>query len=657
MQQMQSINIDKWRKLNEKLFLSYVDCYTNLENNTINKEDAMLSALKKYDILLKADKTAYTAYYTIAREIGIFYQDEEDNYMTSDLTKDVINGSLTYSDYLKSYVLNTEFLINNQLVHPFAVIITEINKGNNTLDALVNNSPSLITEKNDATKDCLRIFIERAVDAGLISKNKKIYELVYSYQTLLDSCTYSRLSSTEFNDKFIGNQNIKQENIVKEMIERPIDLSIFNDVTNNQEQVSQDIPMKYPLNQILYGPPGTGKTYTTIKKALEILGLETGDPTENAEIFRSQLNHRIFFVTMHPSYSYEDFVQGMKPETNEIGQLVFKQKDGIFKKVADLAKNLVLDDGEETNTNSLSNIEILKIAFFLSKFNEKPTHLANKYLGNNSNSVVFADLSKKINVNPNTLKNLRDKFDYLCSKSRKGWTPRNSNEKLDNTPLWPLQDVYEELKEKTFEEMKVIVDSLLNSSNKEVQSVNKLNNDHFILIIDEINRANISKVFGELITLIEDDKRIGGENEMSLILSSGEEFSVPSNLYIIGTMNTADKSIALVDLALRRRFEFEAMYPASDIILELGKKECDEKKAFLDAINEQLIDVKGVDFQIGHAYFLKDNTLNEVINKNILPLLVEYFRNDLKKVESFMNQIGYPIIYTNGLLTYVDKGN
>ncbi|MFV0177775.1 AAA family ATPase [Empedobacter falsenii] len=412
----------------------------------------------------------------------------------------------------------------------------------------------------------------------------------------------------------------------------------------------------YPLNQILYGPPGTGKTYTTIKKSLEILGLETGDPTENVEIFRSQLNHRIFFATMHPSYSYEDFVQGMKPETNEAGQLVFKQKDGVFKKVADLAKDLVLDDGEETNINTLNNIEVLKIAFFLSKFNDKPTYLANNYLGDKSNSVVFANLSKKININPNSLKNLRDKFDYLCSKSRKGWTPRNSIEKLDNKPLWPFQDVYEELKDKSFEEMKVIVDDLLNTSNKEVQDINKLNNDHYVLILDEINRANISKVFGELITLIEEDKRIGGENEMSLLLSSGEEFSVPSNLYIIGTMNTADKSIALVDLALRRRFEFEAMYPDSDIILEFGKKEIEEKKIFLDAINKQLIEVKGVDFQIGHAYFLKENTLSDVINKNILPLLVEYFRNDLQKVKNFMDKIGYGIddnhLKTKGLLKY-----
>lgn len=413
-----------------------------------------------------------------------------------------------------------------------------------------------------------------------------------------------------------------------------------------------------PLNQILYGPPGTGKTFNTIKKSLEILGLETGDPSENAEIFRSQLNHRIFFATMHPSYSYEDFVQGLKPEINKAEQLIFKQKDGIFKKVADLAKNLILDDGQETFGGiKLNNEDILRICFFLSKFNEKPTYLANNHLGNKSNSVVFSEISQKINVNPNTLKNLRDKFDYLCSNSRKGWVPRVSSEKLDNTELWPLQDIYEELKDKSFEEVKIIVDKILTIDTNNIQTINTLSTDNYVLILDEINRANISKVFGELITLIEDDKRIGGENEMSILLSSGVEFSVPSNLFIIGTMNTADKSIALVDIALRRRFEFEAVYPDSEIVIKYGKNEKYEKKAFLDSINKQLIEDKGVDFQIGHAYFLKENSLKDVINKNILPLLVEYFRNDLKKVESFMSRIGYPIVYSNGLLQYVNKGN
>ena len=161
-------------------------------------------------------------------------------------------------------------------------------------------------------------------------------------------------------------------------------------------------------------------------------------------------------------------------------------------------------------------------------------------------------------------------------------------------------------------------------------------NQNFVLILDEINRANISKVFGELITLLEEDKRIGGDNELSVTLPSGEDFSIPPNLYIIGTMNTADKSIALVDIALRRRFQLEALYPDPSVIDRFGKVANREKKQLMEKLNQKLIEpdgefFKGVDFQIGHAYFLKNNTLNDVVDQNIIPLLTEYFKTIFRK--------------------------
>jgi 5-methylcytosine-specific restriction protein B len=182
-----------------------------------------------------------------------------------------------------------------------------------------------------------------------------------------------------------------------------------------------------------------------------------------------------------------------------------------------------------------------------------------------------------------------------------------------------------------------------------------------VLILDEINRANISKVFGELITLLEEDKRIGKENAMAVTLPSGEVFSVPPNLYVIGTMNTADKSIALVDIALRRRFQFVPIYPQSKVIEDFGTTDKDGKKTLMEVLNKQLINqsgkyYKGVDFQIGHAYFLKDNSLSDVINENVIPLLTEYFRNDLEKVKSMMNEVGNPLdedyYKLTGLLRY-----
>lgn len=162
----------------------------------------------------------------------------------------------------------------------------------------------------------------------------------------------------------------------------------------------------------------------------------------------------------------------------------------------------------------------------------------------------------------------------------------------------------------------------------------KKSKQNYVIIIDEINRANISKVFGELITLIEVDKRSHGENPMSCTLPSGEEFTVPSNLYIIGTMNTADKSIALLDIALRRRFEFEAMYP--DYTVD-GLNEIE----ILKKLNNEIIRAKGHDFQIGHSYFIGKNfNLKESMNKKIIPLLLEYFMNDVDMVLSILNKSG-----------------
>lgn len=151
---------------------------------------------------------------------------------------------------------------------------------------------------------------------------------------------------------------------------------------------------------------------------------------------------------------------------------------------------------------------------------------------------------------------------------------------------------------------------------------------NYVLVIDEINRCNVSKVFGELITLIEEDKR--GKFYTTLI--NGESFTVPSNLFILGTMNTADKSIAMIDIALRRRFEFEAMYPDSQLVNDT------HKKTFMEKLNQGILNNnKTVDFLIGHSYFMKKDALVDVINKKIIPLLNEYFRGDIDIIEKILD--------------------
>ncbi len=502
----------------------------------------------------------------------------------------------------------------------------------NTLDGNI-----IITRKQD-----IRIFIDRERfkegDLLLFESNGN-REFSLSVKTSYD-LDYSVLNSYLKNNYHLTN-TIPNNSLVN--------------IVNDPSQEPLGKIMRQPLNQILFGPPGTGKTDATVEKALEILELKTDDRTENREIFRTLLNKNIFFVTMHPSYSYEDFVQGIKPKTSDKGDLLFEPKPGVFKIVSDLATKIFEDEGEVID-NEIDNKDILRLCFFLSKFNSKADKKANKYFGSESNGEVFASVGTRFGNNPNSIKNHRDKFDFLTTDERKGWQPHNgSSDRLDNSELWPYNDIYLELKDKSFEDVKTIIQSIERKTETKVKRT--VENTNYVLILDEINRANISKVFGELITLLEEDKRIGKDNELSVTLPSGEIFSVPPNLYVIGTMNTADKSIALVDIALRRRFQFIPVYPDSSVITDhCNSADKEEKRTFMDLLNAKLRIDKGVDFQIGHAYFLKNNLLKDVINENVIPLLTEYYRNDLEKVKKLLSDLRKPLdedhYNKTGLLKY-----
>ena len=282
----------------------------------------------------------------------------------------------------------------------------------------------------------------------------------------------------------------------------------WGEVDENERKVQ-------PLNVILYGPPGTGKTYATASRCVGVCdGEEPADGEQMRVRYRELVEEgRIEFVTFHQSYGYEEFVEGLRPETGSGGGISLKATDGVLKRIARRAQE---SEGEP-----------------------------------------------------------------------------------------------------------------------------------YVLVIDEINRANVSKVLGELITLLEEDKREGAENEVAVTLPhSGERFTLPANLHLLGTMNTADRSIALLDTALRRRFQFEELAPKPPLLKAAAEATGVDLPAVLAAMNERLEWLLDRDHLIGHAWFMTARSrveVDEVMRRKIVPLLAEYFYEDWAKVRAVLGG-GYDFV-------------
>jgi MoxR-like ATPase len=373
-------------------------------------------------------------------------------------------------------------------------------------------------------------------------------------------------------------------------------------------------PMNQPLNQILFGPPGTGKTYNTINKALEIIGenIEGKSRSEIKKIFDAKMQEgQIVFTTFHQSMSYEDFIEGIKPETIS-GNVTYNVRNGIFKNLCLAAKTpnqLDFNSAYEQLKKDLSDKEMISI--------KTPT-------------------GKEFSISLNSNGNLT--LHTGINKEKQGTlTQENIQKQINGEDKFIGWEGY-------FKGVVTYLETQYKYSSKPQSDI-----QNFVLIIDEINRGNVSQIFGELITLIEDDKRLGKDEALEVTLPySKEKFGVPSNLYIIGTMNTADRSVEALDAALRRRFSFKEMPPKPELIATEGKLEAEngflgniELPVVLKTINTRIEQLLDKDHQIGHSYFMSVSSVEDLklaFQNKIIPLLQEYFFGDYGKVGLVLGQ-------------------
>ncbi|EAH8848482.1 AAA family ATPase [Campylobacter lari] len=458
----------------------------------------------------------------------------------------------------------------------------------------------------------------------------------------------------------------------------------------NNEIMDKELNMKNsPLNQILYGPPGTGKTYHTIDKALEILGENLGDRDDKKAKFDEYVkNGQIVFTTFHQSYGYEEFVEGIKPiiDNDENSQEVkYDIKDGIFKKLCkkalDKKRKIINNEDISIDKNSKvwkislgANASLRDECFEKNKicigWNDIPKNKDERFLNlgsNDKNSIIsfveymqIGDLVCVFNTSK-TIKGVGvivsdvkySDGEYQTYREVKWISKDNEINILDlnNDKILVQKTVYELYRISSNDLLaKINLNNPKdNTNNLEIAEDNATKN--FIIIIDEINRGNVSKIFGELITLIEPNKRIGESEGLKVTLPySGEKFGVPKNVYIIGTMNTADRSITSLDTALRRRFEFVEMMPKPNVLSD----NCEgvNLQKLLEAINTRIEYLLDREKTIGHAFFIGiDNLekLKKVFQNKIIPLLQEYFYNDYALIDAVLNE--------NGMLEKQDINN
>lgn len=434
------------------------------------------------------------------------------------------------------------------------------------------------------------------------------------------SLNESKIISTLNEQKiFIDNNNLTGKGRWPSQYEKEQDES--EESMESKENSDNSMYPAIPLNQILYGPPGTGKTYHTIEAAVKAAepSFQASSRNELKAKYDSLVEEkRVRFVTFHQSYGYEEFVEGLKANSNN-GEISYDVEPGIFKRICEDARQ-----GVEPDNDPLEKA----IELFKAELEETSTITLKTLRGNDFDVQYHGNTTFRVFPEATSHEDLGKGYPVSIDNIRKLYRGL-SVKKIYNSSY--VKSILNHIK-KTY-----------NVNDFEVPKQGEAKN--FVLVIDEINRGNISKIFGELITLIEESKRSGEERGEALevvLPNSGEPFSVPENLYLIGTMNTADRSLAMMDTALRRRFDFVEMMPRPELFNEVSINGID-LEALLSKMNQRIEVLYDREHTLGHAFFIpvKDlvheqdlafEALKSVFKNKIIPLLEEYFFEDWNKI-------------------------
>lgn len=439
---------------------------------------------------------------------------------------------------------------------------------------------------------------------------------------------------------------------------------------------------KMAKNIILYGTPGTGKTYSTVQYAVAIIeekSIAEVKSEDYGEVFNRYLKYKddglVAFTTFHQSFGYEEFIEGIRPvvsseeKAESVREIEYEVHDGIFKAFCDKA-GTPIGGGTSVDLGIGKSPTVWKVS--LEGTGDNPTRaecMENNHIriGWDSYGETISDATDYSKDGGRTVLNAfynRMQIGDIvmsCYSSKTidaigvitgepEWHDEYQNYKRLRNVKWLVKGINEDIVDfnagkamtlSSVYKLSVSVSDALQILRKVKPSLftQKVKIPNRVFIIDEINRGNISKIFGELITLIEPSKRIGASEQLRALLPySGQNFGVPDNVYIIGTMNTADRSIAMIDTALRRRFEFIEMQPDSATLKDVLVDGIDIAE-MLDTINKRITVLLDREHTIGHSYLLPLKTdptienLAAIFENRIIPLLQEYFYDDYEKIQ------------------------